>query len=111
MLLGYRMKSLVGSLHNALRTNINPRTGGHLPVHHQSLPFQFIKMFPIGPIGHQHGIRNQNPWGIHMGGQNRHRLSALDKQGFVVVQIHQRSLDLIKGLAVPGSFATSTVNN
>ena len=111
MLTTHRVESLVGPLHNALRTNINPRTGRHLPVHHQPLPFQFIKMFPVGPIRHQHGIRNQNPGCVHMGWKNRHRLSALDEQGFVIVQIHQRPLNLIKGLTVAGRFAPSSVNN
>ena len=45
-------EGLVGTLDNALATDIDPGPGGHLAVHHQTLAIEFVEMLPVGPGGH-----------------------------------------------------------
>ena len=45
---------LIGTLQNALSSDVDPGTGGHLAIHDQSLVFQFVKFIPGGPVRDQH---------------------------------------------------------
>ena len=60
MSVGHRCKGFERSLHDALRANVDPTAGGHLPVHHQTFAFKFMKVIPVGPRTHQIGIRDQD---------------------------------------------------
>src|SRR5690606_35353561 len=47
---------LVGALDDALRADVDPRAGRHLPVHHQTLAVELVEVLPAGPVRHQVGI-------------------------------------------------------
>ena len=83
-------KGLIRALHNALRANVNPATGGHLAVHEQSLAIQFVKMFPIRPFRHEVRVRQQHARRIGMGFEHTHRFARLHQQRFILIQIFQR---------------------
>ena len=83
-------KGLIRALHNALRANINPATGGHLAVHEQSLAIQFVKMFPIRPFRHKVRVRQQHARRIGMGFEHTRRFARLHQQRFILIQIFQR---------------------
>ena len=50
---GKRAEGFVGALQNSLRADVDPRTGGHLPVHDESLFGQLIEVFPGCPMRHE----------------------------------------------------------
>ncbi len=66
MFVGNSCIGFISALHNALAADIYPRTSRHLAIHHQAFLFQFIKMFPVGPIGNQLRIADKYPWCILM---------------------------------------------
>src|ERR1019366_5847034 len=43
----------VGSLHDALRANVDPGSRGHLSIHHEPLPIELREMLPGGPMRHE----------------------------------------------------------
>ena len=50
----------VGALNDALAADIDPRTRGHLAVHHEPLTIELMKMLPGRPVRHQVGIGDQH---------------------------------------------------
>ncbi len=84
---GQRAEGLVGALQDALRADIDPRTGGHLAVHDQPFGSQFVEMLPGGPVRHQVGVGDQDARGIRVGLEDCHRLAGLDQQGLIVFQV------------------------
>ena len=104
-------KGLVCALNNALATNIDPTTGSHLAVHHQTLGIEFVEMLPIGPVRYEIAVGNQHTGRIGMSAEHAHRLSALDEQGFGIVQLLERGDDLIERLPVTGRLADSAVHH
>ena len=60
-------EGLVGSLHNALSSNVNPGPGRHLAVHHQALAVELVEMRPGRPMRHEVRVRDQHPRRIGMG--------------------------------------------
>ncbi len=54
-------KGLVGALHDALGTDVDPGSGRHLAEHHQAFLVQLEKVIPVGPVTHQVGVGDQHP--------------------------------------------------
>ena len=79
-------KGFISALHDALRTDVNPRTGGHLAVHRQTFGVELVEVLPSGPVRHQIGIGNQHARRVFMGFEHAHRFAGLHQQGFVFVQ-------------------------
>ena len=89
-------KRLIGALHNALGADVNPRPGGHLAIHRQTLFIQFVEMVPSCPMRHQIGIGDQHARSIFVGAKYAHRFARLHQQGFIIIQIAQGGDDFIK---------------
>ena len=49
-------EGFVGALHDALRADVDPRTGRHLAVHHESLAIELVEVFPGAPARHEVGV-------------------------------------------------------
>jgi len=41
----------------SLRADVDPTAGRHLAVHHQTLAFEFVEVFPVGPVADQIRVR------------------------------------------------------
>src|ERR1035437_859109 len=50
MLLARRGERLERTLNDSLRTDINPRAGGHLPVHDEAELLVFVQFSPVRPV-------------------------------------------------------------
>src|SRR6185437_16206681 len=50
MLFACCREGLERSLHNSLRSDVDPRTSSHLAVHHQASALEFVKLLPVGPV-------------------------------------------------------------
>ena len=53
-------EGFVRALHNALRADVDPRTGRHLAVHHQAECVEFVEVIPRGPVRHEIRVGNQH---------------------------------------------------
>ena len=49
MFVGHRSEGFEGTLHDALGADVNPASGGHLAIHHQTFALGLVKMIPVGP--------------------------------------------------------------
>ena len=104
-------EGLVRALHDALAADVDPRAGGHLPVHHQALAIELVEVLPGGPLGHQVRIGEQHPRRIDMRAEHAHRLARLDQQRLVLVQLTQRAQDLLEAIPVARRLADAAVDH
>ncbi len=91
----------IGALDDALGANVDPRTGCHLAIHHETLAIELIEMVPIGPVRYEVGVGNQNARGIGVGAEHADGFSRLHEQGVVVIQRSEFGDDAVK--VVPGA--------
>ena len=87
---------LVGALYDALRADVYPRTGRHLPVHRESGALQPAKLIPVGPAAHEIAVGNEDTRRVLVRAEHRHGLAALYEQRLVVGQCLQRAHDCIE---------------
>ncbi len=104
-------KGFVGSLNDPLRTDVDPRSGGHLPVHHQPLPVELIESFPVCPVRNQIGIGNQDAGGIGMGFKYSNRLARLNQQGFIFFEPLENLDDFVVTLPIAGSSTDTAIDD
>ena len=104
-------ESFEGSLHDALRADINPGAGGHLAVHHQAGAFEFVELFPVGPVADEIRVRDQHARRVFVGLENADRLAGLHEQSFVVVEALERGDDGVVGLPTAGGAAGAAIDD
>ena len=104
-------EGLVGTLHDALAADIDPRPCRHLAEHHQSLPVELAEVFPVGPGRHQVRVGNQNARRIGMRAEYADRLAGLHQQGFLVAEFPEAFDDSVEALPVAGSLADAAIHD
>src|SRR5579884_2078434 len=104
-------KGFVGALDDALRSDIDPATGGHLAVHREFKGFQAVEFITCGPFRYQIGVRDQDAWRMRKGSESADRLAGLNEQGFVVLKVFQTADNVMKSLPAAGGAAGSTVDD
>src|ERR1035441_6013526 len=80
------VEGFVSALHDALRTDVDPRTSGHLSIHHEAGALQFVELLPIGKMSYEIRVRNQDTRSVLMRLENAYWLARLHEQRFVVFQ-------------------------
>ena len=100
-LLGHRREGLVGALHDALAADVDPRTGGHLAVHHQARALELVEVLPGGPAPHQVAVGDQHPRRVGVRAEHAHRPARLHQQRLVGVHLPQRGDDAVE--VAPGA--------
>ena len=93
------------------RADIDPRTGGHLAVHGETLLIQFVEMIPGRPVRHEVGVGDQHARRILVGAKDADRLAGLHHQRLVFVEIAQRCDDLVEIGPGAGGAADAAVNH
>ena len=96
-----RRESLERSLDNSLRADINPRTRGHLPVHHQPRALEFVELLPVRPMPHKVRIRNQHSRRVIVRLEHANWLSRLHQQRLIILQLPQCRDDRMVSLPTP----------
>ncbi len=104
-------EGFVGALHDALRADVNPRAGGHLPVHRQPFRIQLVEVLPGRPVRHQIGVRQQHTRRIRVARKHTHRLAALHQQGLVVLETLQHFNDGVETGPVARGAADAAVHH
>jgi hypothetical protein len=90
MAAGHGGERLVGALQNALSTDVNPRSGGHLAVHREAAILEIAKVGPRGPGGHEQRVGDDDARGPLMRPEHGDGLARLDDQRFVGAERRQR---------------------
>ena len=111
VLAGHLDEGLVGALDDALAADVDPGSGRHLAEHHQTLAVELAEVLPVGPRGHQVGVRDQDARGVRVGAEDPDRLAGLDQQGLVRLEFPEGADDGLVGLVVPGRLADAAVNH
>ena len=88
---GQREEGLISALQDALGADIDPRTGGHLAVHHQSTGGKVVEVLLGGPVRHQVGVGDEHARGVRVGFENGYGFAGLHQQGLVVLEVHAGS--------------------
>ena len=74
---GARGECFIRSLQDALRADVDPTAGRHLPVHGQAHLLQPAKFFPGRPLRDEQAVGNQHARRQFMRPDNSHRLARL----------------------------------
>ena len=107
MLPGDPGERLVRPLDDPLGADVDPGAGGHLSVHREAHRLEAPELFPRGPLGHQHGVGDENPRRPFVRAEDAHRLPGLDQECFVGREHAQRGDDGVerppgpRGLPLP----------
>ena len=83
-------ETLVGPLEDALGADVDPRPGGHLPVHGEAQVFESTELVPVRPVGHQVGVGDQYPWRPLVGAEHADRFARLDQHRLVPFERGER---------------------
>ena len=84
-------EALVGALEDALRADVDPRSGGHLAVHREALVFETPELVPVRPVGHEVGVGDQHPWRPLVRAHDADRLARLDEHRLVALERGERA--------------------
>ena len=104
-------EGLVGSLHDALAADVDPRSRRHLAEHHQALAVELVEVFPRRPFRHEVGIGDEHARRIRVGLEDADRLARLDQQRLVVAEFAQRRDDRIEAFPVARSAPDAAVDD
>ncbi len=112
VVLAHRLgERLVGSLHDALRADVDPRARGHLAEHHQALAIELEEVVPVGPVADEIGVGEKHPRRGLVRAEHPDRLARLDQERCVVLQAAQRRHDRIETFPVARRPADAAVHH
>ena len=102
---------LVSPLQDALSSDVDPRTCGHLTVHDKACCFEFVEVRLGRPVRDKVGVGNEHARGVGPGAEYRDRLAGLDQQGFVVLECFERADNGMEAIPVAGGSAGAAVHD
>ena len=106
-----RREGLVGALHDALGADVDPRAGGHLPVHREALGLEAPERVPVGPLGHEVRVRDQDARREVVRAEDADRLARLHEQRLVVAEPPERRHDRVERLPRAGRAPGAAVHD
>ncbi len=104
-------EGFIRALQDALRPDVDPGTGGHLPVHRQAEPLQPPELLPGGPLRHEQGIGDEDPWRVGMGPEDPNWLAGLHEECLVALQLLKAADNGIEGGPGPGGPTSPAVDH
>ena len=104
-------EGLVGALEDALGADVDPRTGGHLPVHGQPEDLQATELLPVGPVADEVGVGDEDARGPLVGLHDADRPAGLDQHRLVLLQGPERADHGVEGAPVAGRLAGAAVDD
>ena len=100
-LVGDGRERLVGALQDPLGADVDPRPGGHLPVHRQPEPLQPAELRPGRPVADEVRVGDQHPRRPLVRPQHPDGPAGLDEQRLVALQRRQRADQRVERGPVP----------
>ena len=104
-------EGLVGTLHDALRADIDPRARGHLPVHHEAFAIELVEMTQRCPVRHEIGVGDQHARRVRLGAKHADRLAGLHAQRLVGFERAQRGDHAVEAFPVARGAADAAVDH
>ena len=104
-------EGLVGPLDDTLAADVDPRAGGHLAVHHQSLAVELVEVLPGRPFRDEVRVGDQHPRRIRVGPENADRFTRLHEERLVAFEPRERFDDAIEAIPVARSAADAPVDD
>ena len=101
----------VGALEDALRADVDPAAGRHLPVHRQAAIFEIAERFPVRPLRDEVGVGDQHARRAGMRLEDADRLAGLHQQRLVVRQRLERADDRVVGVPRSRRLAGAAVDD
>src|SRR5438477_1698599 len=101
----------VRPLQDALRSDVDPRAGGHLAVHRQSERFEAAELVPRRPLRNQHRVGDQDPGRPLVRLEDSDRLARLHQQRLVALETAKLADDGVEGLPRTGGAAGAAVHD
>jgi len=101
----------IRTLEDPLAADVDPGTGRHLAVHHQSGGVELAELLPGRPLRHQVGVGEQHPRRALVRLEHRDRLTGLDEQRLVVAETAQLTLDRVVARPVARRLADPAVDD
>ena len=86
-------EALVGALQDALRADVDPRAGRHLPVHRQAEVLEPAELVPRRPLGHEVRVGDEHPRRPLVGAEHADRLARLHEHRLVVARVRSVAHD------------------
>ena len=102
---------LVRALQDALRADVDPRAGGHLPVHRQAELLQPAELRPRRPVADEVGVGEQHARRPLVRAEDADRLARLDEHRLVVLQRGERAHHRVEARPVAGGLAGAAVDD
>ncbi|MEY9488179.1 hypothetical protein RKD26_003973 [Streptomyces calvus] len=104
-------EGLVGALEDALRADVDPGAGGHLPVHGQAEGLQTAELLPVGPVADEVGVGDEDARRPLVGLHDADGTAGLDEHGLVLLEGLQRADHGVEGAPVAGRLAGAAVDD
>ena len=104
-------EALVRPLHDPLGADVDPRAGGHLPVHRQPLGLESAELVPRRPLGNEVRVGDQHPRRPLVRAEDADGLARLDEQRLVVVQLAQARDDRVERVPRAGGPTGAAVDD
>jgi len=79
-------ESLERALDDSLRADVDPRAGGHLPVHGEAHALELGELLEVVPVADQVGVSDEHTGRVLMGAEDANRLARLHQQRLVILQ-------------------------
>ncbi len=104
-------EGLEGPLQDALRTDVDPGAGRHLPVHRQPELLEPTELVPARPVPHEVRVGDEHARSPLVCPHDSDRTATLDEQCLVHSQVCQRAHDRVVRRPVPGCLARAAVDD
>jgi hypothetical protein len=111
LLRGHRRERLVRALEDALRADVDPRAGRHLPVHRQAQLLKPAELLPVRPVADQVGVRDEHARRPLVRLHHADRAAGLDEHRLVLLERPQRAHHRVVGAPVAGRLARAAVDD
>ena len=102
---------LVGALQDALGADVDPRAGGHLPVHREAELFEAAELVPVRPVADQVRVGEQHARRPLVRLHDADRLARLHEQRLVALERVQRAHDRVEARPVARGLAGAAVDD
>jgi len=98
-------------LEDPLRADVDPRSGGHLPVHREPEVLEPSELVPVGPLADEVRVGDEHAGGVGVRAELADGLPRLDEQRLVIPERAQLAHDHVERGPVARSFPGAAVND
>ena len=104
-------EGLERALQDALRADVDPRAGGHLPVHREAELLEAAELVPVRPVADEVRVREQHARRPLVRLHDADRLARLHEQRLVALERVQRAHDRVEARPVARGLAGAAVHD